>query len=176
MNEIASRYAGGLYSIATDEHKVNEWQIEVKTIYKLLKENREFLDVLSSAFLSLEEKEDMLDKTFKPFNENIVNFLKLLCKNHREKYILDSLQAFNSLANASRGVKEGLIYSTIPLDELTLTKITKKIGEVEKVEVELFNIIDPTLIGGVKVVIDGHIYDGSISSHLSKLKDNLLNN
>ena len=42
MNEIASRYAQGLYSIAVDSNKVNEWQAEVKAIYKLLLENREF--------------------------------------------------------------------------------------------------------------------------------------
>ena len=174
MNEIASRYAQGLYSIAIDSSKVNEWQAEVKVIYKLLLENREFLDVLNSAFLSLEEKEEMLDKTFKGVNPNIINLIKLLVKNHRERFILDTLLAYNSFANESRGVKEGLLYSTYRLDDKTLEKITKKISEVEKVEVDLTNIIDPTLIGGVRVVIDGHIYDGSIKSHLAKLKESLL--
>lgn len=174
MNEIASRYASGLYSIAVDEKKVNEWQQEIKVIYKLLLENKEFLDVLSSAFLSLEEKESMLDKTFKGVEVNIINLIKLLVRNHRQRYIIETLQAYNSLANESRGVKEGLIYSTYRLDSKQLDKINKKIGEVEKKEVDLLNIIDPTLIGGVKVVIDGHIYDGSIKSHILKLKDSLL--
>ena len=174
MNEIASRYAAGLYSIALDTNKVNVWQDEVKTIHKLLIENREFLDVLSSAFLPLKDKEEMLDNTFKGVDTNIVNLLKLLVKNHRERYILDTLQAYNSLANQLRGVKEGLIYSTYRLDDKTLEKIKQKIKEVEGCDVDLINIIDPTLIGGVRVVIDGHIYDGSIKSHLAKLKESLL--
>ncbi len=174
MNEIALRYANGLYSIALDDNKVNVWQDEIKLIQKLLIENREYLDVLSSAFLSLEEKEEMLDKTFKEFDQNIVNLLKLLVKNHRQRYILDTLSAFNSLANQLRGVKEGLIYSTYRLDDKTLEKIKQKIKEVEKHDIDLINIIDPTLIGGVRVVIDGHIYDGSIKSHLAKLKESLL--
>lgn len=174
MNEIASRYANGLYSIALDTNKVNVWQDEIKTIQKVLIENREFLDVLSSAFLSLEEKEHMLDDTFKGVDKNIVNLLKLLVKNHRQRYILDTLQAYNSLANQLRGVKEGLIYSTYRLDEKTLEKIKQKIKEVEGSDVDLNNIIDPTLIGGVRVVIGGHIYDGSIKSHLEKLKESLL--
>lgn len=174
MNEIASRYANGLYSIALDTNNVNVWQDEIKTIQKVLIENREFLDVLSSAFLSLEEKERMLDGTFKGVDKNIVNLLKLLVKNHRQRYILDTLQAYNSLANQLRGVKEGLIYSTYRLDEKTLEKIKQKIKEVEGSDVDLNNIIDPTLIGGVRVVIGGHIYDGSIKSHLEKLKESLL--
>ena len=174
MNEIASRYANGLYSIALDTNKVNVWQEEIKTIHKLFLENREFLDVLSSAFLPLNEKEEMLDKTLKGIDPNIINLIKLLVKNHRQRYILDTLSAYNSLANQLRGVKEGLIYSTYRLDDKTLSKIRQKIEEVEKVEVDLINVIDPTLIGGVRVVIDGHIYDGSIKSHLEKLKESLL--
>ena len=174
MNEIASRYANGLYSIAVDENKVNDWQEEVKTIYRLLKENTDFIGVLASNFLSLEEKEQILDKTLKGVNPNIVNLLKLLVRNHREKYIIDTLQAFNSLCNGARGVKEGLVYSTYHLDEETLLKISKQVGEKEKHAIELYNIIDPTLIGGIKVVIDGHIYDGSVKSHLSKLRESLL--
>jgi len=174
MNEIASRYANGLYSIALDANKVNVWQDEVKTIHKLFLENREFLDVLNSAFLPLEEKEKMLDNTLKGVEPNIVNLLKLLVKNHRQRYILDTLQAYNSLANQLRGVKEGLIYSTERLDDKTLEKIKQKIKELEGTDIDLINIIDPTLIGGVRVVIDGHIYDGSIKSHLEKLKNSLL--
>lgn len=174
MNEIASRYASGLYSIALDANKVSVWQEEIKTIQKLFLENREFLDVLTSAFLSLEEKEKMLDNTLVGVDPNIVNLIKLLVKNHRQRYILDTFQAYNSLANELRGVKEGLIYSTYRLDDKTLTKIRQKIEGVEGCEVDLLNIIDPTLIGGVRVVIDGHIYDGSIKSHLAKLKESLL--
>ena len=174
MNEIASRYASGLYSIALEQNKVNVWQEEIKTIHKLFLENREFLDVLSSAFLPLNEKEEMLDKTLKGVDSNIINLVKLLVKNHRQRYILDTFQAYNSLANELRGVKEGLIYSTYRLDDKTLEKIKQKIKEIEKCDVDLINIIDPTLIGGMRVVIDGHIYDGSIKSYLEKLKQSLL--
>ena len=39
---------------------------------------------------------------------------------------------------------------------------------------ELINIIDPSLIGGVKVVINDHIYDGSIKHHIDNMKLSLL--
>lgn len=174
MNEIASRYANGLYSLALEEHKVNEWQSEVKIINQLLNENKEFLDVLSSSFLDLEDKEKMLDETFVSVSKEIVNLMKLVIKNHRDRYLLDILKAFNSLCNSYRGVKEGLIYSTSRLDAKTLENIRIEVSKVEGIEVELYNIIDPTLIGGVKVVIDGHIYDGSIKSRIAKLKESLL--
>lgn len=174
MEEIALRYANGLYSIALETKQVNEMQESIKTIHKLLMQNLDFIDVISSAFVSLEEKEKIIDNTFKGVDLNIVNYMKLMVRNRRQRYLLDSLQAFNSLCNEYRGVKEGLIYSTKYLDEKTLNKIIKKISELEGQDVELINKIDPLLIGGVRVVISGHIYDGSIKTHLMQLKESLL--
>ena len=76
--------------------------------------------------------------------------------------------------NEYRGVDEGLVYSTIPLDEKTINKIEEKISKIESRKVELINKIDPALIGGVKVVINGHIYDGSIKNQIEMMKIDLL--
>ena len=40
-------------------------------------------------------------------------------------------------------------------------------------EIELHVKIDPSLIGGVKVVINNHIYDGSVKNKLSEMKQSL---
>ncbi len=174
MNEIALRYAESLYSIALETNQVEAWQLEVKELKKILTSNEEFLFVLSSEFLLLNERFSIIDRTLKDFNPNIVGLLKVIVKNHRVNELMNILTSYNSLANEYRGVKEGLIYSVIKLDETTLTKITKSIGEIEHSEVELIPVIDPNLIGGVKVVINDHIYDDSIKYHLEKMKSELL--
>jgi F-type H+-transporting ATPase subunit delta len=76
--------------------------------------------------------------------------------------------------NEYRGVIEGLVYSTEPLSESQLAKLNSVISKKESRPVELKNIIDPTLIGGVKVVINDHIYDGSIKHHIEDMKLALL--
>ena len=47
--------------------------------------------------------------------------------------------------------------------------IAKKLGH----KVELKNVIDERLIGGVRVVIHDHVYDGSIKYKLETLQNNL---
>ena len=66
------------------------------------------------------------------------------------------------------------MYSTEKLSEEQLEKLNNTISEVEKRPTDLKNIIDPLLIGGVKVVINDHIYDGSIKHHLENMKLTLL--
>ncbi len=174
MKEITSRYAEALYSLKRDSNKLLESQSEVKELRKVFEENPDFIVLLDSSYKSLEEKLQIIDKTLVGVDEEIKNLIKIVVQNHRAKYILEIFEGFNSLVNEYRGVTEGLVYSTERLTESQLDKLNKTISEVENHPIELKNIIDPTLIGGVKIVINNHIYDGSVKHHIEELKLSLL--
>ena len=174
MKELTSRYSTALFSLKRDEGTLKESQIEIKELIKVLKENPDFLMLLDSSYKEFSEKETIIDQIFKSLDEEIRNFIKVVVRNHRGKYLLEIFEGFNSLVNEHFGVIEGLVYSTEPLSEAQLDKLNKKISEVELTPTELKNIIDPQLIGGVKVVINDHIYDGSIKHHIENMKLSLL--
>ena len=170
MKEITSRYATALFSLKKDENQFIDSQKEIKELIKVLRENPDFLMLLDSSYKEFEEKEEIINKVFKDVDEDTKSLIKIVTRNHRALYLIDIFEGFNSLVNEYRGVLEGLVYSTEPLSESALNKLNQKISEVEKRQTELRNIIDPTLIGGVKVVINDHIYDGSIKHHIENMK------
>ena len=174
MKEITSRYAEALYSLKKETNSLESSQKEVKELIKVLKENPDFLVILSSSYKEFEEKEKIIDKVFVGVDEEIKTLIKIVVKNHRGQYLVEIFENYNSLVNEYRGVLEGLVYSTEPLSESQLAKLNSAIGKIETRPVELKNIIDPSLIGGVKVVINDHIYDGSIKRHINDMKIALL--
>lgn len=174
MKEITSRYAEALFSLKRESSSLEESQLEVKELIKVLKENPDFSVLLSSSYKDFEEKEQIIDKVFKGVDEEIKTLMKIVVKNHRGQYLTEIFLEFNSLVNEYRGVKEGLVYSTEPLSDSQLAKLNSVISKKESRPVELKNIIDPSLIGGVKVVINDHIYDGSIKHHIEDMKLALL--
>ena len=174
MNELTSRYALALFSLKRDENKLLESQVEVKELRKLIKENEEFVSLLASHNLDLESRLSIVEKVFASIDEEIKNFIKIIVENNRAKYLLQIFDDFNSLVNEYRGVKEGLVYSAMPLSDKEVDHISKSISEVEKMPVELRNKVDPTLIGGIKVVINDHVYDGSIKHQIEDMKLTLL--
>ena len=174
MLEIAQNYASALLSLAIDENKVVDYQKEVKELRKIIKDNDDFLLLLDSRFLSVEERMHNVELILKGFSLDVINFIKIIVKQNRVNYLKDILDGFNSLANENQDIVEGLIYSAFPLDESTLSKIKNKISQIENHEVDLISKIDPSLIGGVKVVINSHVYDGSIKNQLEKMQINLL--
>ena len=174
MNQIAKTYAEALFSLGLEEKKLTKLQDEGKALSEIIHDNEDFLLLIDSRFMSREERQDIASKILKDFDEDIVNFVKVLITNNRTNYIKDVLEAFNSLCNEYKGVKEGLIYSAFPLDKETINKIKNKISQIEGMDVELISRIDPSLIGGVKVVINSHVYDGSIKNQLERMQIDLL--
>lgn len=174
MNQIAQTYAEALFSLGLEDKKLSKLQDEGKALSEIIHDNEDFLLLIDSRFMSREERQDIASKILKDFDEDIVNFVKVLIANNRTNYFKDVLEAFNSLCNEYKGVKEGLIYSAFPLNKETINKIKNKISQIEGMDVELISRIDPSLIGGVKVVINSHVYDGSIKNQLEKMQIDLL--
>ena len=173
MLEIAQNYASALLSIAIDDNKVIDYQKEVKELRKIIKDNPDFLLLIDSRFLTINERKEKAEEILKGFSNDVVNFIKIIIEHNRVNYLEDILQAFNTLCNENRDILEGLIYTAFPLDEKTFNKIKNKISQVEHHDVDLITKIDPSLIGGVKVVINSHIYDGSIKNQLEQMQVDL---
>ena len=174
MEQIASRYGLALYSLALDNNKVIEWQKDVKELSNILKENTDFIMILGSSFLSLSEREEILTKSLVGVDENITALICVVMENNRTSLLLDIFESFNSYCNEYRGVSEGLVYSTLKLEQTVINQIEEKISKIEHNKVELKNVIDPTLIGGVRIVIHDCIYDGSIKHQIEMMKKDLL--
>lgn len=174
MESVASRYGLALYSLALEENKIDSWQKDVKTLKSIFEKNTDFIMILGSSFLSLEERIEILEKTLVGVDERIVALIDVIMENNRTDLILDIFESFNSYCNQYRGVSEGLIYSTLKLDQTVIDQIEKKISKIENNKVELKNVIDPSLIGGVKIVIKDRIYDGSIKHSIEMMKKDLL--
>ena len=174
MDTISSRYGLALYSLALDNKAVIEWQEEVKELSRIFKENADFIMILGSSFVPVSERQELVKKTLKGVNDNIVALILVVIGNDRTSYLLDIFDSFNSYCNEYRGICEGLVYSTLKLDQKVINQIEEKITKIEHQKVELKNVIDPTLIGGVKVVVHDRIYDGSIKHHIENMKKDLM--
>ena len=173
MLEIAQNYANALLSIAIEDNKVIDYQTEVKELSKIIKDNPDFLMLIDSRFLSVEERKEEVEKVLKGFSTDVINFIKIIVSHNRVNYLEDILEAFNTLCNESRDIVEGLIYTAFPLKDEVLLKIKNKISQIEHRDVDLIVRVDPSLIGGVKVVINSHVYDGSIKNQLEKMQIDL---
>lgn len=174
MNEVALNYAQALYSLAKEENSVKDWGEQVQMLLELTSENSDLLLLLDSRFLTIEERKSNVEIVFKDFAPSITDFIKVIIDYHRLPLLSDILQAFISLCHEAQGILEGLVYSAFSLENNIIQLIENKISQLEERKVALKLRVDRTLIGGVKVVINGHVYDDSIKNQLEKMQVSLL--
>lgn len=174
MDSVASRYAIALLSVAREENDIKGYVNEVEEIAKLLKANKELLILLKNYGLSLDEKKQVLKKCFDSrIKEYILNLFYVLIDNKRGGYILDVCNEFVRIGLNELNIKRGIVYTTIKLTSTQLTAIEKKVSKLLNANVTLTNIIDNSILGGLKVQVEDYILDDSIKNHLLKLKETI---
>lgn len=169
--------AEALYELALAENKVAEYQTALKEVAVTFQANPDFQNLLSSYALAKEKAFALIDEVYasSPL-KSFRSFLKVLVDRHAIDHFHEVEAAYDSLANAYQGVKEGIVYSVDPLSEEAKGNLEKCFSAKLGTRVVLENHLDRGLIGGVKVALDGKVYDGSLEARVEALRHRLLTN
>ena len=174
MDSIYSHYANALLSIAKEEKRVVEYKLALVEVGDYFNAHSETKRYLESYFVDFKDKCEVIDVLTKGFKlENLTNFLKVLVKNHRFNIINRIVKEYVEISNDELGVLEGIVYSTIELTRGEISRLEESVSKKLSQRVELTNHIDMSLIGGIKIVIHDHVFDGSLKGKLESLKLNL---
>jgi F-type H+-transporting ATPase subunit delta len=174
MDTVASRYAESLFDLAKEENAIETYQKDIIKIQNVFNDDV-FVQFFSHVAVQDDDKINILKKSFQDqVSEYVLNFLMLLVKKRRMKYIRQICQHFQSLCNDYFGVKVGKVYSAFELTKEQIHKVEKAMSQKVGKKVQLHVVIDESLIGGIKVDIDNHIYDDSLSYKLESLRKELL--
>ena len=167
-------YALALFSIAIEEGKLVKYKKDAIDVIKSIKSNKKYLSLLMLKSLNLQKKEELINEAFIKINNNLKNLLLVLIFRNKIKFINKILTKFISLINNEIKIKEGIVYSVIKLSPKQIEEIEMKISKKIAVKVELRNLIDKSLISGIKVEIGDEIIEDSILSRLEQIKHKLL--
>jgi F0F1-type ATP synthase delta subunit len=75
--------------------------------------------------------------------------------------------------NQAKGRVEGKVIGASPLDAAHLERLLGTLRGISGKEVVLHQETDPALIGGVRVELEGKVYDGSVSTQLEKMRQRM---
>lgn len=175
MNNLASRYASALLSLALEENKNEAYRKYLKGILEVIQDDDSLEKLLSCSNLSKEEKKLIVDKVFIDCpSVHIKSFIKVIIDNSRGTYLKKIIEEFISVSNMQDGIMEGYIYSSVPLSKEDIGRIEKALSSKLKKEIYLIPKIKDDLIGGFKVVINDYVFDASIKNKIEGLKQSLL--
>lgn len=163
-------YGTALYQAAAEINKEKQILEEGRAVAGILKAEPEFEAVLRSPAISAEEKKTVLCNVFSGrLMQELVNFLCILIDKGRFTHFERIIREYGRLYDSREGIIKGTIYSVEPLDGGRLAEFEKQTGKLMGGNVVLENRTDKSLIGGVKILVNGKIIDASIRNRLNKI-------
>mgnify|MGYP000729939295 CR=1 FL=1 len=101
---------------------------------------------------------------------NAQNFLRAVIENGRLAALPEIAVQFRALTNARAGSSDAVVYSAFPIDSAKLAEVS---GTLEKRFGRKLNLTvqeDPSLIGGIRVVVGDEVLDTSVKARLEQMK------
>jgi len=168
------RYAEGFLEYAKESIGTDRALDELKMLKDVFRDNPEFKEFLENPAINYNEKCGTIDDILKSaFSEEIRNFLKLLLKKSR-------IDRFEHIAEYARikyahGEKTNtLLYTSYLMSTEFLQSIKDKLEEKIHIKPQLYVDLDADMLGGVRVIFNNKILDGSVKKRLEDMKRKLL--
>ncbi|WP_018661186.1 F0F1 ATP synthase subunit delta [Heyndrickxia acidiproducens] len=172
---VENRYALALFELAKEHQQLETIEKEIKVVKQVLENNIQFLKLLKSPKMKLEAKRDMVKETFSGLSNYTLNTLLLLLDRHRSDLIVNVCRSFIELVNNERGVADAVVYSARTLTAEENAAISKVFAKrVGKQSLNIENIVDSDLLGGLKIRIGNSIFDSSLRGKLERLERTLI--
>ena len=171
MTTAGSLYGRSLYELAAEEQLTERILKEMKTVKELLAENPDYVTLLSEPSIPKKERLKLVDEAFQEdLQPYLVNFIKLLLENNMLREFAACFRAFRAEYNKAHGIADAVVTSAVALDDAQRRELRERLEKLSGKTVELTEKVDPGILGGLKVELDGRLYDGTVQSRLNSIR------
>lgn len=98
------------------------------------------------------------------------NFLRMVIENGRLSALPEMATQFRALKNAQSGSSDAIVHSAFPIDAAALADLGKTLEAQFKRKLNLSVVLQPELIGGIRVVVGDEVLDTSVKARLQQMK------
>ena len=174
MHEAAKEYGTALFALACEQHLEQELLEQSRELLALLEKHPAYVCLLSDPSVAKQQRVAQAKEAFEgrvhPF---LMNFVCVLIEAGRAQALLDCIKVYERLYCEANGIGYARVYSAVALSEAQQRALCATLAAKTGKKVELTLHVDPSLIGGVRVSMDGVLYDNTVRFKLDQLRDTL---
>jgi len=173
LNDIQSarRYARAIIETAADTRAVRD---ELVAVAGALDSNPALVEAFSNPGVPVAKKKAIFSGVFSGLTTPLPRLFEMLVDGARMGLTPEIARQYRDEWNARNNVHAARVTSALALDAETSEQVKKAIEIAVKGSVEMETLIDPSLVGGLKVEVDGRMFDGTVKARLKALRQHLL--
>ncbi|MBI2092773.1 MAG: ATP synthase F1 subunit delta [Deltaproteobacteria bacterium] len=173
---ISIRYASALLSLAKSENAIGEVRRSLEHFISIAHSQKGLLTWIADEEIPRQKRLVLVREIAgaSAIHPLVAKFIEVLINKDRIKHIYHIAKSFNALADKEEGIVRGTVLTAALADaEAAKQKLENSLGKKLNKKVILTLKEDPSLIGGVLLMIRDKVWDASIKRKLHEIKERL---
>ena len=170
MTQTAQTYADALYELAKDEGLDDSILAQLVVVNQMLEENPDFVTLLTLPSVPKKERcgiaADAFQENMEPY---LLNFLKMFIEKGTIGQMNGVLEQYEKRYNRDHGILAVTAVTAVPLSDSLREKLHQKLAQEMNKTVDLRVHVDPSILGGIRLEMDGKQLDGTVQTRLQEL-------
>ena len=163
-------YGSALLEAARETDKEKEILADAECVLAAMDENPDFRKFMEYPGISASEKKEVLENIFAgKISNEYMNFLLVLVDKRRAGRLAQIMKVYERLMEKEEGVSYGTVYSVVELSEDRLQELEEQTGRLLQSKVKLDNQIQPDLMAGFRILIEGKVIDASYKKKFEEM-------
>jgi len=172
MTGSSNEYALALFALAKEAGCAQQMDEGLSLIADVFKSTPNLYEFLRAPGVPKEVRLKTVQDAFQDaVPEYALSFLLLLCRKDMIELLDSCVQDYRHLYSESISIAHAFITSAVELTQSEKEQMEQKLAKKTGKQIEAEYLIDPALLGGVIVRMDGYTMDGSLRHRLQTMKE-----
>jgi F-type H+-transporting ATPase subunit delta len=170
---IAKRYARAFYEIAAEESRLEKYYQELASFAAIINDNKDLKDFLANPVFDQNEKKSVVESILQKTDISGItaNFLKLLADKQRIIILSDIVDCYRELMDEALKTVRASVKTAFPLPAELVQQLQEGLETQTRKKVDMTIIEEPSLLGGIVVRVGDTVYDNSIRTQLTNIRN-----
>ena len=173
--EVVRRYAATLLDAAEEKDVLDTVRKDVQGLLETLSNSQELNEFLSNPLIGSEVQDRTLVAIFDGRVQMLTrNFLSLIAQRRRANSLVPILSAFTEMVEEREGILSAEVVSAVELNSEQQKRLAERLTVYTGKQIRIHARVDSTLRGGLVARVGDTVFDGSLDTHLKRLRRRLV--
>ncbi len=170
----ARRYARAVFEVAQQDGDVDAWSKRLARITELFSDAR-VAAALSNPTIATADREELITG-MRSLDKEATNLARLLVEAGRVGEAAAIEEEFQKLSDDAAGRVRAIATTAVELSRDAREDIRRDLSERLNKDVRLSVVVDPRILGGLRLQFGDHVIDATVATRLEQLRRRLVMN
>ena len=168
---VARRYARAVFELAQQDGDLDAWEQRLTRVRELFADEQ-VASVLRNPTIATADRERLITES-RGLDKEAVNLARLLVEADRIKEAPAIGEEFQRLSDEAAGRVRATATTAVELTAADRENLSRELGRSLAKDVRLTAVVDPRVLGGLRLQIGDHVIDVTVATRLQQLRRRL---